>query len=81
MIRTLGYPEAKDFVSATVSHGGTLIYAVSEASIMYSFDLATGNLVGQKQICKAEVIGISSHPFTNVIASNDETGLIHLFKT
>ncbi|KAI7887829.1 smu-1 suppressor of mec-8 and unc-52 [Mucor mucedo] len=80
VIKTISHPDAKDFISATVSHGGKLVYAVSEESIMYSFQIATGDLVGQKHLCKAEVIGISCHPFTNVIASNDETGLIHLLK-
>lgn len=81
VIKTISHNLAKDFVTATVSHGGNLVYTVSEESIMYCFNISTGNLVGEKSICQAEVIGISSHPFTNVVAVNDETGRIYLLKS
>lgn len=81
LIKTIGYKGAKDFVTATISHQGKLAYAVSEDSIMYCFDISTGTLVGQSTLCKSEVIGISSHPFSNVIASNDEAGYIYLLKS
>ncbi|GAA5814068.1 hypothetical protein MFLAVUS_007558 [Mucor flavus] len=81
LIKTIGYQKAKDFVTATVSHEGKLVYAVSEESIMYCFDIVTGNLIGQTTLCNSEIIGISSHPFSNVIASNDEAGHIYLLKS
>lgn len=81
VINTISHKDAKDFVTATVSHQGILVYAVSEESIMYCFDISSGKLIGEKKICESEVIGISSHPFSNVIASNDETGRIYLLKS
>lgn len=81
MVKTIGYHTAKDFVTATISHQGKLIYTVSEDSIMYCFDILSEELIGEKKLCDAEVIGISSHPFSNVVASNDETGRIYLLKS
>ncbi|RCH94735.1 Serine/threonine-protein kinase smu1, partial [Rhizopus azygosporus] len=45
--KSFGHSQAKDFVAAATSHNGTLIYAVSEESIMYCFDVQTEALVGQ----------------------------------
>jgi WD40 repeat-containing protein SMU1 len=81
VIKTISYKPAKDFVAATISHQGKLIYAVSEDSIMYCFDIASEELIGQKKLCESEVIGISSHPFSNVVASNDESGRIYLLNS
>lgn len=78
--RTLGQKGIKDFVTACVSHGGKLVYAVTEDSVMYCFNMSTGSWVGQTQLCESEVIGITSHPFSNVIAANDETGKVFLLK-
>jgi WD40 repeat-containing protein SMU1 len=42
--------------------------------------MVTGALKGEIPLCQSEVIGITTHPFSNVIAANDETGNIHLLK-
>lgn len=80
VIRTIGQKGIKDFVTASVSHGGKLVYAVTEDAVMYCFNMSTGSWVGQTQLCESEVIGITSHPFSNVIAANDETGKVILLK-
>lgn len=80
VIRTIGQKGIKDFVAASISHGGKLVYAVTEDSVMYCFDMSSGSWVGQTQLCESEVIGITSHPFSNVIAANDETGKVFLLK-
>lgn len=80
IIKTIGQKGIKDFVAATISPQGKLLYAVTEDSVMYCFNMSSGTWVGQTQLCESEVIGISSHPFSNVIAANDETGKIYLLK-
>lgn len=68
------------FITGTVSHQGMLLYTLSEDSFMHCFKIATGELVGQMKVCEEEVIGLSSHPFTNVIAVNSEKSRIYLYK-
>jgi WD40 repeat-containing protein SMU1 len=81
IIKSFGHNQAKDFVSAATSHNGTLIYAVSEESIMYCFDAHTEALVSQVQLSdNSEIIGITHHPLSNIIAANNDVGRVFLFK-
>ncbi|KAL9537787.1 hypothetical protein MBANPS3_011461 [Mucor bainieri] len=68
------------FITGTVSHQGKLLYTLSEDSFMHCFKISSGELLGQLKVCEEEVIGLSSHPFTNVIAVNSEKNRIYLYK-
>lgn len=68
------------FIAGTVSHQGKLLYTLSEDSFMHCFKIPSGELLGQLKVCEEEVIGLSSHPFTNVVAVNSEKNRIYLYK-
>ncbi|KAI8884318.1 WD40 repeat-like protein [Backusella circina FSU 941] len=79
--KSIGYDKAKtDIITAVVSHQGKLCYAVTEDATLYCLDMVTGGLKGEVSVCQSEVIGISAHPFSNVVAASDETGNIYLLK-
>ncbi|CAO3678526.1 unnamed protein product [Rhizopus stolonifer] len=81
IIKSYKNKEKKDFIGGTVSHGGSLLYAVSEDSIMYCFDTNTAEIVGETKLGQnSEIIGIISHPLSNVVAVNDDSGRVYLFK-
>ncbi|KAI8972493.1 WD40 repeat-containing protein SMU1 [Pilobolus umbonatus] len=67
-----------DFISAALSHQGKLVYGLSETGILSCHDLSTG-YKGEIEISQDELIGISSHPFTNRIAVNDIAGRVYLY--
>lgn len=69
-----------NFITGTVSHQGKLLYTLSEDSFMHCFEISSGELLGQFKVCEEELIGLSSHPFTNVIAVNSERNRIYLYK-
>lgn len=68
-----------NFITGTVSHQGKLLYTLSEDSFMRCFEISTGKLVGQLKVCEEEVIGLSSHPFSNIVAINTEKNRIYLY--
>jgi WD40 repeat-containing protein SMU1 len=78
--KSMGYEKGAPLVTAAISHQARLCYAVSEDQTLYCLDMETGALKGEITLCPSEVIGIAAHPFSNVIAANDETGNIHLLK-
>ena len=80
VLKSIGQKGGKDNVSAAISHQGKLLHAVTEDSLIHCFDMTTGDKIGQVKICESEVISISSHPFSNVVAINDEAGRIYLLK-
>ncbi|KAG0171619.1 Serine/threonine-protein kinase smu1 [Apophysomyces sp. BC1034] len=69
-----------DFVAAAVSPQGEYIYGVSEDSVLYCFQASTGNLVEETKLSEAEIIGLASHPFTNVLATHTDSGHVYLLK-
>ncbi|OAD78498.1 hypothetical protein PHYBLDRAFT_176837 [Phycomyces blakesleeanus NRRL 1555(-)] len=69
-----------DFVSAAMSPQGEFVYGVGEDSSLYCFQTTTGNLLGETKIGDAEVIGLVGHPFSNVLASYDESGHVYFLK-
>jgi WD40 repeat-containing protein SMU1 len=81
LLQTVEYKKASKFTTGTLSHQGTLLYVLSEESMIHCFDIASGNLVGESKVCDEEAIGISSHPFSNVVAINSEKRRIYLFKS
>lgn len=70
-----------DFVAATVSPQGELIYGITEDSMLLCFSAATGNVVHEQKLCDRELIGVVSHPFSNVIAAYDDNGHVYLLKS
>lgn len=69
-----------DFVAAAVSPQGEYIYGVGEDSVLYCFQASSGNLIEETKLCEAEVIGLASHPFTNVLATHNDSGHVYLLK-
>ncbi|CAG8675094.1 43942_t:CDS:10 [Gigaspora margarita] len=68
-----------DFVSCTVSPQGDFIYCAAEDSNLYCFNVQTGKSTALK-LSESEVIGISHHPFSNILASYADDGIISLWK-
>ncbi|KAI8388543.1 WD40 repeat-containing protein SMU1-like protein [Radiomyces spectabilis] len=69
-----------DFVAAATSPQGEYIYGMGEDSTLYCFRTTTGQLMGQMKLCDAEVIGMTGHPFSNVIVSYDDAGYVYFLK-
>ncbi|KAL0093097.1 WD40 repeat-containing protein SMU1 [Phycomyces blakesleeanus] len=69
-----------DFVAAAISPQGELVYGLGEDYELYCFNASTGILVGNLKIADTEAIGLAGHPFSNVLASNDDAGNIYLLK-
>ncbi|KAI9361566.1 WD-40 repeat protein [Pilaira anomala] len=69
-----------DFVAATVSPKGEYIYGVTEDSYMYGFQYNTGGQVGKVKVSENEVVGLASHPLSNVVVCYDDAGYVFFFK-
>ncbi|KAI8072192.1 WD40 repeat-containing protein SMU1-like protein [Gilbertella persicaria] len=79
-IKSIQTTESTKFIAGTLSHQGGLLYMVSEDSILYCFSLASGQWIGQTKVCEEEVIGLSSHPYSNIVAVNNEKRRVYLYK-
>ncbi|RUP49709.1 WD40-repeat-containing domain protein [Jimgerdemannia flammicorona] len=69
-----------DFIASTVSPQGDLIYCVGEDSNLYCFNVASGMLMDTIQVTTAEVIGITHHPFSNILAVITDSWEVLLWK-
>ncbi|KAI8620464.1 WD40 repeat-containing protein SMU1-like protein [Chytriomyces sp. MP71] len=79
----LGDAPTPEIVAACVSAKGEFIYAVTEDGSMHYFHVENDSLYPQsciKQVSEAEVINITHHPFSNIIAIAAENGLVSLYK-
>ncbi|OBZ87860.1 WD40 repeat-containing protein SMU1 [Choanephora cucurbitarum] len=82
LVQTIDHSDSSvKFIAGTVSHQGGLVYLLAEDSKAYCYSLASGQLIGQLDVCKEEAIGISSHPFSNIIAVHSEKRRIYLFQS
>ncbi|KAI8377945.1 WD40 repeat-containing protein-like protein SMU1 [Radiomyces spectabilis] len=72
-----GKEKGADFISAAASPHGELIYAIAEDSAVYCFSVASGSLLGETKISDSELVGISSHPLSNIVACNDDQGHVY----
>lgn len=70
-----------DFITAATSPQGDYIYGITEDSFMYGFQSSTGNQVGKVKVSENEIIGMTSHPLSNVVVSYDDNGYVFLFKS
>ncbi|KAI8352874.1 WD40-repeat-containing domain protein [Choanephora cucurbitarum] len=80
IIKTLSHNKPIDFVTAATSPQGDFIYGVTEDSYMYGFQLSTGALVGKVKVSEKEVVGIASHPLSNVVVVYDDAGYVYFYK-
>ncbi|KAI7887233.1 WD40 repeat-like protein [Lichtheimia hyalospora FSU 10163] len=70
-----------DYVSIAMSPQGELVYGISEDSRIACFDMASGDLVADTKLSDTELIGIASHPFSNIIAVYDDSGYVYLYSS
>ncbi|CAG8468310.1 9429_t:CDS:10 [Ambispora gerdemannii] len=77
---TSGKKTGGDFMGCTVSPQGDFIYCVGEDSIIYSFNVTSGKLTSTLKLSEVEVIGVAHHPFSNILASYADDGVISLWK-
>ncbi|KAI8647908.1 WD40-repeat-containing domain protein [Parasitella parasitica] len=82
IIKALTHNKLKgsDFVAATTSPQGDFVYGITEDAYMFAFQLATGDQVGKIKICDNEVVGMASHPLSNVIVAYDDAGYVFFFR-
>ena len=82
VVKTLTHNKktGSDFIAAATSPQGELIYGITEDCSMYGFQLSTGKLVDTVKVSENEMIGITSHPLSNVIVCYDDNGYIFFFK-
>jgi WD40 repeat-containing protein SMU1 len=69
-----------DFIAAATSPQGDFIYGITEDSFMYGFQVTTGTQVDKVKVCENEVIGMTSHPLSNVVVVYDDAGYVFFFK-
>lgn len=70
-----------DYVSIAMSPQGELVYGISEDSRMACFNMASGELAADIKLGDTELIGITSHPFSNIIAVYDDSGHVYLYSS
>lgn len=82
IIKTFTHSKQKgsDFITAVTSPQGDFVYGITEDARMYAFQVATGDQVGKVKVCENEVIGMASHPLSNVVVAYDDAGYVFFFK-
>lgn len=69
-----------DFIAAAISPQGEYVYGITEDSYMYGFQVSTGNRVGKVKVSENEIIGVESHPLSNIVVCYDDAGYVFFFK-
>lgn len=82
IVKTLTHHKktGSDFIAAATSPQGDFIYGITEDSFMYGFQLSTGSQVGAIKVSESEILGMASHPFSNVVVCYDDSGYVFFFK-
>ncbi|KAI9333282.1 WD40-repeat-containing domain protein [Obelidium mucronatum] len=78
----LGDAPVQEIVGACVSSKGEFIYTVTEDSMMQWFNVEGDSIYPQSSIkaCDSEIISVTHHPFSNIIAVAGENRLVSLYK-
>ncbi|KAF8922843.1 Serine/threonine-protein kinase smu1, partial [Dissophora ornata] len=75
----LGVPMT-DYMALSLSPQSEIVYCLAEDSQVHCFYSDTGKLIKSIPVAEGEVIGMASHPFTNVLAINTVDGRVLLWK-
>jgi WD40 repeat-containing protein SMU1 len=75
----LGVP-LTDFVAITLSPQAEIVYCLAENSQVHCFYADSAKLIKSIPIAEGEIIGIASHPLSNVLAINTVDGRVLLWK-
>ncbi|KAI9090510.1 WD40 repeat-containing protein SMU1-like protein [Phlyctochytrium arcticum] len=71
---------ATRFISAALSTKGEYLYCVAEDTNTYCFHVESGKLVTSFKASQTEIVGIASHPFSNILAIYSDDGVVGLWK-
>ncbi|KAJ3327749.1 Serine/threonine-protein kinase smu1 [Blyttiomyces sp. JEL0837] len=78
--KRVGEVPNKDFVTATISAKGQFIYAITEDSTLFSFNVDQSNPTASCKVAESEVIAVAHHPFSNLLAIASDNGIVGLWK-
>lgn len=79
MVRTytpqLRRDQQSNFINLVLSARGQFLYAVTDTSVLYVFDIGTGDVVHVARVHAGEVLGLAHHPHRNILTtySSDRT--------
>lgn len=82
-IRTLTHGKTgidSQFVNACVSGRGRYLYACGADSILYMFDMQSGDVAKVIKAHNADVLGVVHHPFVNTLATFSSDSTVKLWK-
>ncbi|KAL2918031.1 Serine/threonine-protein kinase smu1 [Polyrhizophydium stewartii] len=68
------------FLAMTLSPRGEFVYAAAEDRRVYVFGTESGRLVTSLEGIMSDIIGMTHHPFANMLAIYTESGLISIMK-
>ncbi|KAG0363928.1 WD40 repeat-containing protein SMU1-like protein [Gamsiella multidivaricata] len=75
----LGVPMT-DFMALSLSPQSEIVYCLAENSQVHCYYSDSGKLIKSIPVAEGEVIGMASHPFSNVLAINTVDGRVLLWK-
>lgn len=66
--------------ASPVTKQGKYVYCVAEDHNLYTFKLASGDLVHTMKVSEAALIGVTQHPHRNLIATWADEGKLRLWR-